>query len=215
MTTTAELEVQVAEARERVESHARRRWLPTILAGGNVLAIVGLAALCIWFLFRISLWSDMYNEQTRVAEALREQIAASGDQPVVEPLPPAPADGVEPIPGPPGKDSTIPGPPGKDSTVPGPPGRDGKDGEDSTVPGPPGQDSTVPGPAGKDGKDGKDSTVPGPPGNDGKDGRGIASAVCDQTTAHWSITWTDGTTTDAGACIYIPADPVPTATATP
>lgn len=51
------------------------------------------------------------------------------------------------------------------------------------------------GPAGKDGANGKDGTN----GKDGKDGRGIASLVCGDD-GRWQITYTDGTTADAGQC---------------
>ena len=111
-------------------------------------------------------------------------------------------------PGPPGEDSTVPGPPGPegaDSTVPGPPGQDGEDGQDSAVPGPPGPT----------GAPGADSTVPGPPGpagadgEPGADGRGIESLMCDDA-GRWQVTYTDGTTADAGACrVDIIPDPEP------
>jgi hypothetical protein len=140
--------------------------------------------------------------------------------------------------GKPGKDSTIPGPmgpmgpAGKDSTVPGPPGRPGIDGDDGlaglTVQGPPGSDgapSNIPGPQGEPGlpgrdgvdgapgKDGADSTVPGPAGPEGpagpvgKDGRGVQSAFCGDD-GRWTITYTDGTTSDGGQCRTDPAPPI-------
>jgi hypothetical protein len=59
--------------------------------------------------------------------------------------------------------------------------------------GPAGADSTVPGPAGAD------STVPGPPGPAGADGRSITDAQC-LDNGRWSISWSDGTTTDGGQC---------------
>jgi len=55
--------------------------------------------------------------------------------------------------------------------------------------GPAGADSTVPGPIGP----------VGPAGANGADGRGIQSAVCGDD-ARWLITYTDGTTSDGGAC---------------
>jgi hypothetical protein len=55
--------------------------------------------------------------------------------------------------------------------------------------GPAGADSTVPGPTGP----------PGPAGANGADGRGIQSAFCGDD-ARWVITYTDGTTSDGGAC---------------
>lgn len=64
--------------------------------------------------------------------------------------------------------------------------------------GDPGVGST--GPAGPMGPAGQDSTVPGPQGPAGADGRGIQSLYCDDTTARWVITYTDGVTADAGMC---------------
>lgn len=112
----------------------------------------------------------------------------------------------------------FPGIDGKDSTVPGPPGRPGVDGDDGVAglsfqgpPGRDGQDSTVPGPpgpAGEPGPAGADSTVPGPagpegpagpPGPAGADGRGISDAQC-LDNGRWSITYTDGSTSDGGVC---------------
>jgi hypothetical protein len=132
-------------------------------------------------------------------------------------------------PGKPGKDSTVPGPmgpPGADSKVPGPvgpAGRPGLDGDDGlaglTVQGPPGNDSTTPGPPGpqgvpgEPGKDGSDSTVPGPAGPagpagaDGTDGRGVQSAMCGDD-GRWTITYTDGSTSDGGQCRADPGPPI-------
>jgi hypothetical protein len=122
-------------------------------------------------------------------------------------------------PGAPGKDGLN----GADSVIPGPRGPEGEDGRDSTVPGPPGGpglDSTVPGPmgppgpAGKDGTagadgaqgaPGADSTVPGPQGEpgpegpQGEEGRGISKAFCGDD-GRWTITYTDGATSDGGQC---------------
>lgn len=126
------------------------------------------------------------------------------------------------VPGPPGPASTIPGPQGppgpsgQDSTVPGPtgaPGNPGRDGTDSTVPGPPGPA----GPPGAPGKDGADSTVPGPAGPPGatgatgprgEPGRGISSAYCGND-GRWTITYTDGTTSDGGQCRALPVGGTP------
>lgn len=91
--------------------------------------------------------------------------------------------------------SKVPGEPGQDSTVPGP------SGQDSTVPGPAGQDSTTPGPKGED------STVPGPT---GAEGRGIQDAQCGDS-GRWTITYTDGTSADGGACRSGPITPIPPA----
>jgi hypothetical protein len=89
------------------------------------------------------------------------------------------------------------GPPG----LQGKPGKRGDDG--ATVAGPSGTDGAT-GPAGPPGKDGKDG-APGPQGEQGPagpagaDGRGIASTNCGDD-GHWLVTYTDGTTQDAGVC---------------
>lgn len=213
-----ELEADLAAARAKVE---RRKpigdWVMPLLAAGAFLSILALAAYGAWNAYRVTVWSAMYQEQTRTAEALRDQVAALGEEPVVEPLPQT-DDAQEPAPGVPGvPGATGPrgpaGEDGADSTVPGPPGKDGAPGE----PGKPGADGeTVVGPAGAPGE----SVVgpkgdPGAQGEKGDPGRGISSATCDQTSGRWVLTWTDGTTTDAGACIHMPGVPVPTATTAP
>ena len=141
-----------------------------------------------------------------------------------------------------GKNSTVPGPEGpagvdgKDSTVPGPQGAtgltgmtgasgvDGVAGTGSEAPGPigppgpAGAESTVPGPAGPAGQDGASIVGPaGPAGKDGLDGaqgRGIASATCGDD-ANWQITYSDGTTFNAGKCRdpALPPEITPTPTA--
>lgn len=81
--------------------------------------------------------------------------------------------------------------------VPGPPGPVGPQG----LPGIQGE----PGPAGSPGAPGQpgaDSTVPGPPGPQGvqgEPGRGITSAMCGAD-GNWTISYTDGTTSDGGRC---------------
>lgn len=144
------------------------------------------------------------------------------------------AQPTEAIPGPKGDKGSdgergprgFPGMDGKDSTVPGPIGRPGIDGDDGvaglSVQGPAGTDSNVPGPQGIQGepglpgKDGADSTVPGPAGADGApgpagangaDGRGVQSAMCGDD-GRWTITYTDGTTSDGGVCRTDPAPPI-------
>lgn len=80
-------------------------------------------------------------------------------------------------------------------------GATGPTGADSTTPGPAGADSTVPGPtgpAGPAGPAGKDGTN-GTNGTDGAPGRGIDSLMCG-TDGRWTVTYTDGTTADAGRC---------------
>lgn len=71
---------------------------------------------------------------------------------------------------------------------PGPPGPQGIQGE----PGPPGADSTVPGPPGEVGPQ-------GPVGPQGEEGRGVRSAYCGDD-GRWTITYTDGATSDGGQC---------------
>lgn len=91
--------------------------------------------------------------------------------------------------------------------IPGPMGPMGPSGANSTVPGPAGPPgATGPaGPPGPQGAPGADSTVPGPPGPqgpqgaEGSDGRGIQGAFCGDD-GRWTITYTDGTTSDGGQC---------------
>lgn len=123
-----------------------------------------------------------------------------------------------------GKDSTVPGPPGPLGPV-GPKGDVGDDGVAGLSfqgpvgpPGPQGEPG-VPGPAGPAGASGADSTVPGPPGPPGSDGpagpagaagsdgRSITDAQC-RPDGRWSISWSDGTTTDGGVCRADPAPPI-------
>jgi hypothetical protein len=118
-----------------------------------------------------------------------------------------------------GKDSTVPGPPGPLGPVgpkgdvgddgvaglsfTGPAGPPGPPGEPGPA-GPPGADSTVPGPAGPPGADGS----AGPAGASGADGRSITDAQC-RPDGRWAISWSDGTTTDAGQCRADPPALVP------
>jgi hypothetical protein len=93
------------------------------------------------------------------------------------------------------------------------PGLNGTSGQDGPA-GPPGSQ----GPAGEPGRDGADSTVPGPegpagpagqdgaPGQPGTDGRSITDAQC-RDDGRWAISWSDGTTTDGGACRAAPIAP--------
>lgn len=84
----------------------------------------------------------------------------------------------------------------------GPAGPPGPAGEPGPA-GPAGADSTVPGPAGPPGADGP----PGPAGANGADGRSITDAQC-RPDGRWAISWSDGTTTDAGQCRADPAPPI-------
>ncbi len=134
------------------------------------------------------------------AQALAEQVRLLGEKPVVEPDDPKPG-----APGAPGLRGPI-GPRGPRGascveelglrTCRGP------DGETGTT-GTPGSDG-VPGVAGKNGTDGKDGAPgpqgdPGPAGPAGADGRGVQSTFCGDD-GRWLVTYTDGTTADAGAC---------------
>lgn len=76
-----------------------------------------------------------------------------------------------------------------------------------------GDDSEVPGPSGANGQNGADSQVPGPvgpigpqgpkgdsiKGDPGPAGRGITDLQCGDD-GRWTVTYTDGTTSDAGMC---------------
>lgn len=82
----------------------------------------------------------------------------------------------------------------------GPAGTEGPPGPLGPV-GPPGPQGEA-GPAGPAGAPGADSTVPGPSGPmgpQGEPGRGITSAVCGSD-GNWTISYTDGTTSDGGKC---------------
>lgn len=84
----------------------------------------------------------------------------------------------------------------------GPPGTAGTSGTDGTTgttggAGPTGA-SGPPGPAGTDGKDGSDGQT-GPQGPQGDPGRSIDNAVCGDD-GRWTITYSDGTTSDGGVC---------------
>jgi hypothetical protein len=94
------------------------------------------------------------------------------------------------------------GPPG----IPGPVGAAGSPGADSTVPGPPGP-AGEPGSPGIDGRDGVDG-APGATGPQGEPGRGIQSAFCGDD-GRWTITYTDGMTSDGGQCRTTPSGVLP------
>lgn len=113
-----------------------------------------------------------------------------------------------PIPGP-------SGPPGKDGRNgrPGRNGTDGADGQNGTPgedgsPGSDGQDGLPgePGPSGPPGQDGVDGQN-GADGQDGEDGRSITDAQCSAETGRWTISWSDGTTSDGGPCMVVHGPP--------
>lgn len=150
---------------------------------------------------RTDLRQELADQEAKT-EVLAIQLEALGETPVVKPdadLKP----GIQyvPVTGKPGATGPVgpSGPAGENGRTPDPiPGPAGKPGAS----GAPGDTITGPaGPAGKDGTngtDGKDGPQ-GPSGTPGKDGRGIADAVCGDD-ARWIISWTDGTTSDAGQC---------------
>lgn len=132
---------------------------------------------------------------------------------------PTPAEAAEAAPGPAGEPGP-PGPPGR-AGAPGEPGEDGEPG----LPGPAGADGASgadgePGSSGAIGADGAGGPAgpqgpagpPGPqgatgpqgpagePGPQGEPGRGITTLICED--GEWHVTYTDGTSANAGACIY-------------
>lgn len=143
-------------------------------------------------------------QQEATSAVLAEQLRRLGERPVVEPGdPPAPGQVV-----------LLPGERGdrgpsciEEIGYPRCRGARGAHGADSNVPGEPGEPG-LHGEPGRDGVDGKDGT-PGKDGVDGRDGapgRGIQDAQCQQD-GRWHITYTDGTTSDAGACRVEQAPP--------
>lgn len=144
---------------------------------------------------------DQLTAQARkdraVSEALKQQIQNLGESPAVEPSDvPDDADVVV-IPGQKGErgESCI-----EEIGYPrcrGAAGREGNAGTD-------GADSVEPGPAGAPGKDGTDG-VDGKDGAPGADGRGITDAKCGDDD-HWTLWWSDGTTSDGGLCRVAPGN---------
>lgn len=139
---------------------------------------------------------ESLTEANDRVDALGQQVRDLGEDPVVPTSPIATNPTI--IPGPRGEQGLrgLLGLPG----APGAAGRDGQNGQDSTVPGPTGpagRDSTVPGPQGERGPAGATGER-GPAGADGAPGRGISDVQC--TDGRWIVTYTDGTTSDAGDC---------------
>lgn len=234
MTSTVELEREVEVARQRVEAiKPPSRWAPVLAAAGLLVAIITLMAVILTQQSLIASWSERYDEQTAAAEALRQQVEGMGESPVAQPLPPATSgpqdipsasDGAPGAPGPRGPQGPQ-GPAGADGT----PGQDGaqglagpqgvqgvqgRPGEPGSAvlgpPGPAGSDGAT-GAAGQDGADGAPGPA-GPAGPAGADGRGIASLFCDPVTGRWTVTYTDATTADAGACLVYAPPGTPSAT---
>lgn len=141
---------------------------------------------------------DALAEERADSEALRAQVRALGEEPVVEDA--TPEIRYIPVPGPRGRD-------GKD----GEDGRDGADGESITGPrGPAGRDGeSITGPPGERGRDGATGAQgpAGPAGASGADGRGIESVGCESAIPFTlTFTYTDGAaaTVECGPTISPP-----------
>ncbi|MCT2043615.1 hypothetical protein M3D15_09800 [Pseudoclavibacter alba] len=215
---TEVLDERVARLHDELQAQASRRRRRRGSSSTVAVIVLGLIASAAfgYIMWRNQQLAQAHAAQQVIIEELHQQLLDEGVTPAYDP--PAPDPG---LPGEPG----VPGKNGKDGE-PGPPGAPGRDGE--SVQGPPGPEGP-PGPAGESitgpqgpagesvvgpaGPAGESIVGPkGDPGAAGADGRGITSAVCDPATGRWQLTWTDGATTDAGPCIYIPA---PEATTTP
>lgn len=145
--------------------------------------------------------ADRLDREEAALLALTEQLRQLGQKPVVEPSDPPEPGQVVVVPGPKGdrgasciEEIGYPrcrGAAGEDGSS-GSPGIDGQDGTDG-APGPKGD-------KGDDGADGKD-------GVDGKDGRGIQGAFCGDD-GRWTVTYTDGSSSDGGVCRVGPGNSV-------
>lgn len=217
---TVVLDERVARLHDELQAQASRRRRRRGSSSTVAVIVLGLIASAAfgYIMWRNQQLAQAHAAQQVIIEELHRQLLDEGVTPAYDPPAPDPA-----LPGEPG----VPGKNGKDGE-PGPPGVPGRDGESVQGPpgpaGPPGEagqdGESVVGPAGPAGADGQSvvgpqgppgETVVGPAGPAGADGRGITGATCDETSGRWTLTWTDGTTTDAGACIYIPpVDPAPT-----
>lgn len=150
---------------------------------------------------REDLRNDLTAEQA-AREALEQQIRGLGEKPVLDPED-VPADtDVIVVPGPRGDkgergESCI-----EEIGYPRCRGAAGDDGSSGT-PGEAGQDGAdgAPGPKGDKG----DPGVDGKDGTNGTDGRGIANLQCGDD-GRWTVTYTDGTTADAGLCRVAPGN---------
>lgn len=182
------------------------------------------------------------DELTDQYTALYEQAIVEGVQPRTESPDEVREKSPDPIPGPRGERGEMgpqgePGPagpagrPGVDGEPgePGPPGGPGPAGP-AGEPGAPGMDGTPgergpagpqgergpqgePGPAGKDGPPGA-AGPEGPPGPAGKDGRGITAVACTDD-GTWVVTYTDGTTQNAGGPCHAATPPTAQETGQP
>lgn len=169
------------------------------------LFVVVLIGVIVFLAWRQSVAAD---ERQQLIQALTQSQAQLRDE-GIEPEAPEPEQIVTGIAGPQGRSGEqgprgLPGKDGKDSTTPGAPGDDGAPGRDSTTAGPQGPQGIQgsqgePGAAGAPGSTGPTGPV-GPPGPAGADGRGIQSLMCDEL-GRWTVTYTDGVTADAGACL--------------
>lgn len=155
---------------------------------------------------RAQLAASQSNAQELYEQLIEEGVDPDGEAPAeVAPGPTGPSGprgerGERGPTGPPGNIG-LPGPPGTPGT-PGAPGTNGSTG-DTGAPGPSGLRGDS-GPAGPQGD-------PGVPGPAGADGRGIQSLYCDDVTGRWTVTYTDTSTADAGACrtTLIEGEPTP------
>ncbi len=174
-------------------------WTIAYKAMGALIAILVLGAIVLVSVNNAQLraenqdmYADLQASQDN-AQSLYEQLLAEGVDPDGE----APA---EVVPGPTGEPGARgpagPTGPAGDDGQPGAPGAPGAPG----VPGDTGPTGT-PGTQGAPGPKGDPGAV-GPTGPIGADGRGIQSLFCDDTTGRWTVTYTDGVTADAGACIH-------------
>ena len=134
------------------------------------------------------------QKSERKVEALARQLEQLGAQPIVEPDDDVPlSQRYVPIPGPRGPAGPT-GPTGRSGT-PGAPGAAGDDGSTGAA----GQT----GPAGPKGDTGAKGDT-GDRGPAGADGRGISNLQCGDD-GRWTVTYTDGTSEDAGACRILAA----------
>lgn len=149
---------------------------------------------------------EKLRQQEAAAAALSEQLRILGERPVVEPSDPPEPGQIIPIPGPKGDrglsciEEIGLRPCRGDQGRAGPEGTTGEPGAPGT-PGAPGAQGEQ-GPQGERGPQGEQ----GPAGPAGPEGRGIADAQCGAD-GRWTVTYTDGTTSDGGICRIDPGSP--------
>lgn len=175
-----------------------------VIAGGATVAALGHLYLAVSDSRsdRAELYDEL-AEQRATSEALESQVRSLGEEPVVDAPDSVPPEvRYMPMPGRPGADGAD-GEPGAEGPR-GPRGAAGSDGESivgetgsTGAPGATGStgDRGPQGPAGDRGPAGP-AGADGAPGADGADGRGIAELACVGPRITFTITWTDGTTTE-------------------